>query len=211
MSSWSEPQSPLGLIFADSVELLHFFCKEYNQSDFNIDHLVISMCRVISWVVGKGSLLWPACSLDKTHVSLCPASFCNSRPNLPVILGIFLTSYFHIPTSYDEKNIFFFFFLVLVLESLVGLHRTIQLQLLWHQWLGHRLGLLWCWMVCLGNELKSFWVFFCCCFVFEIVPTYCILDSLVDSKGYSISSKEFLPTVVDIMVIWIKFTHSYSF
>ena len=26
-------------------------------------------------------------------------------------------------------------------------------------------------------------------------------------KGYSISSKGFMPTVVDIMVIWIKFTH----
>ena len=34
------------------------------------------------------------------------------------------------------------FFLVLVLEDLVGLHRTIQLQLLQHYWLGHRLGLL---------------------------------------------------------------------
>ena len=31
---------------------------------------------------------------------------------------------------------------VLVLEGLVGLHRTIQLQLLLHYWLGHRLGLL---------------------------------------------------------------------
>ena len=29
-----------------------------------------------------------------------------------------------------------------MLESLVGLHRTVQLQLLQHYWLGHRLGLL---------------------------------------------------------------------
>ena len=48
---------------------------------------------------------------------------------------------------------------VLVLESLVGLHRTIQLQLLQHSWLGHRLGLPWYWVVCLGNEQRSF-----CCF-----------------------------------------------
>ena len=41
--------------------------------------------------------------------------------------------------------------------------------------------------------------------IFEIVPKYCILDSFVDYEGYSISSKGFLPTVVDIMVIWIKF------
>ena len=38
-------------------------------------------------------------------------------------------------------------------------------------------------------------------FVFEIASKYCILDSFVDHDGYSISSKGFLPTVVDIMVI----------
>ena len=37
--------------------------------------------------------------------------------------------------------------------------------------------------------------------IFEIAPKYCILDSFVDYEGYSISSKGFLPTVVDIMVI----------
>ena len=37
--------------------------------------------------------------------------------------------------------------------------------------------------------------------VFEIAPKYCILDSSVDYEGYSISSKRFLPTVVDIIVI----------
>ena len=47
--------------------------------------------------------------------------------------------------------------------------------------------------------------------VFEIVPKYCILDSFVDYEGYSISSKGFLPTVVDTMVIWVKFTHSSPF
>ena len=38
-------------------------------------------------------------------------------------------------------------------------------------------------------------------FIFEIASTYCISDSSVDYDGYSISSKGFLPTVVDIMVI----------
>ena len=38
--------------------------------------------------------------------------------------------------------------------------------------------------------------------VFEIAPKYCILDSLVDYDGYSISYKEFLPIVVDIMVYY---------
>ena len=34
----------------------------------------------------------------------------------------------------------FFFFLVLVIEGLVGLHRTVQLQLLQHYWSGHRIS-----------------------------------------------------------------------
>ena len=40
--------------------------EEYNQSDFNIDHLVMSMCRVTSCIVDRGCLLWPVCSLGKT-------------------------------------------------------------------------------------------------------------------------------------------------
>ena len=46
--------------------------------------------------------------------------------------------------------------LVLVLGRVVGCHRISQIQLLQHQWLGHRLGLLWYWVVCLGNESRSF-------------------------------------------------------
>ena len=37
--------------------------------------------------------------------------------------------------------------------------------------------------------------------IFETASKYCILDSFVDYDGYSISSKGFLPTSVDIMVI----------
>ena len=37
--------------------------------------------------------------------------------------------------------------------------------------------------------------------IFETASKYCILDSLVDHDGYSISSKGFLSTVVDIMVV----------
>ena len=38
-----------------------------------------------------------------------------------------------------------------------------------------------------------------------------VSDSFVDYDGYSISSKGFLPTVVDIMVMSVKFTHSSPF
>ena len=36
---------------------------------------------------------------------------------------------------------------------------------------------------------------------FEFASKYCISESFVDYEGYSISSKGFLPTIVDIMVI----------
>ena len=83
---------------------------------------------------------------------------------------------------------------MLVLEGLVGPHRTVQLQLLQHYWSG--IGLDNCdteWFALEMNRNHSV--------VFEIASKYCILDSLVDYEGYSISSKGFLPTVVDIMVI----------
>ena len=37
--------------------------------------------------------------------------------------------------------------------------------------------------------------------IFECAPKYCILDSYVDYESYPISSKGYLPTVVDIVVI----------
>ena len=47
--------------------------------------------------------------------------------------------------------------------------------------------------------------------IFEDAPKYCILDSFVVYEGYSISSMGFLPTVVDIMVIQVKFSNSCPF
>ena len=74
-SSWSEPQSTANLVFADCIELLHLQLKEYNQSDFAIDQLVMSMCRVIPSVVEKGYLLWPVCSFDKTRIAFALLHF----------------------------------------------------------------------------------------------------------------------------------------
>ena len=79
---------------------------------------------------------------------------------------------------------------MLVLKGLVGLHRTIQLQLL------QRIGLDYRdieWFALETNRDHSV--------IFETVSKYCISDSYVDHDTYSISSKGFLPTVVDIMVI----------
>ena len=59
--------SQLPVLFLLTVYSFSIFsCKEYNQSVFGIDHLVMSMCRIISCVVGRGCLLWPVYSLGKT-------------------------------------------------------------------------------------------------------------------------------------------------
>ena len=83
---------------------------------------------------------------------------------------------------------------MLVLKGLVGLHRTVQLQLL--NVTGWGIDLDYCdieWFALETNRDHSV--------VFEIASKYCILDSFVDHDGYSISSEGFLPAVVDIMVI----------
>ena len=83
---------------------------------------------------------------------------------------------------------------MLLLKDLVGLHRTIQLQLLQHTGWGTDLDN--CdieWFALETNRDH--------CVVFEIASKYCILDSFVDHDGYCISSEGFLPAVVDIMVI----------
>ena len=83
---------------------------------------------------------------------------------------------------------------MLVRKGLESLHRTVQCQLIQHYWLGHRLGLPDIeWLTLERNRDNSV--------VFERVSRYCISGSFVDHDGYFISSKEFLPTVGDIMVI----------
>ena len=97
----------------------------------------------------------------KNSFSLCPASYCTPRPNLPIISII--PGIFWLPTfAFQSPIIRMTSFGVLVLEVQVGSHRTVQLQLLQHYWSGHRLGLVWYWMACLGNEQRSFCSFWVC-------------------------------------------------
>ena len=121
----------------------------------------MSMCRVTSCVAGRG-FCYDQCILLAKLCKPLPALLCTPRAKLPVNSRYLLTSYFCILVTCDEKDILF---LVLVLDGLVGLHKTVQLQLLQHWWLGHRLGLLWYWMVCLRNKQRSL-----CCL--EIAPKY---------------------------------------
>ena len=94
----------------------------------------------------------------QNSISLCPGSFCTPRPNLPVTPGISWLPSFAFPSPMMKRWSFW----VLVLEGLVGFHKTIQLQLLQYYWSGHRLRLLWYWMICFGNEQRSYCHFWDC-------------------------------------------------
>ena len=83
---------------------------------------------------------------------------------------------------------------MLVLKGLVGLHRTVQLQLLQHYW--QAIDLDYCDIEWFAFEMTRDHSV-----VFEIASKYCISDSFVDHDGYFISSEGFLPAVVDVMVI----------
>ena len=133
--------------FADCIELFHFGCKEYNQSDFGIDHLVMSMCRDLSCVVGRGCLLWPVHSHDKTLLAFALIHFVL-QGQICLLLQVFLDFLLlHSSPLWWKGHLLG----VLVLESLVVVHRTIQLQLLQHYWSGDTLitvilnGLPWKW------------------------------------------------------------------
>ena len=132
----------------------------------------------------------------QNSVSLWPASFCIPRPNLPVTPGISWLPTFAFQSPIMKRT------------SFVGvdsrrsyrssLNRSISASsvLLVDYWDIE-------WSALDMNRDHSV--------VFEIVSKYCISDTFVDNGGYSISCKGFLPTVVDIMFIWVKFTCSSPF
>ena len=79
-------------------------------------------CVVFSWVVGRRCLLKLLHSLGKTLLAfaLLHSVF---QGQISLFLQASLDSQFCIPAPYNEKDIFFW---VLVLEGLVGLHRTVN-------------------------------------------------------------------------------------
>ena len=128
LAIWSLSSDQLLVLFLLTVQSFSIFsCKEYNQSDFSIDHLVMFVCRVISCVVGRECLLWPVCSLGKT-VSFCLLHFVLQGQTC-LLLQVFLDFLLlHSSPPWCKGHLF----LVLVLEGLVGLYRTVQLHRLWY-------------------------------------------------------------------------------
>ena len=161
---------------------------------------VVWYSHLIFWVVGKWCLLWPMCFLDKTLIAFVLLHFVLQGQTcilLQVVLDFLLL---HFNPQWLKGHSFLFF----SLRRYCHLHRTNQVQLLWHQWLGHRLGLLWCWMTCLGNKLKSLCCFGGCTQVLHFGLFWWLWRLLHSSKGLK-------PTVVVVMVTWIEFTHFHPF
>ena len=64
-----------------------FGCKEYNQSDFGVDHLVMFMCSLLLCYWKRVFAMTSVFSWQNS-ISLCPASFYTPRANLPVTPGV---------------------------------------------------------------------------------------------------------------------------
>ena len=109
----------------------------------------------------------------------------------------FLTSYLCIPVPYNEKDIFW------------GVNSKRFCRSSQNRSTLASSGLLvgaWAWIAVTLNGLS--WKRTKIILSFLRLHPSTAFQTLVDYRGYCISSKGFLPTVVDIMVIWVKFTHS---
>ena len=130
-------------------ELTIWWCSHVELS-LELLERMFAMTIVLSW---------------QNSVSLHPSSFCISRLFLPVILGISWIPTFAFQSPMIKRTFFFFF--NINSRRCRSFHRTAQLQLLWHQWLGHRRGLRWCCMVyLLINDLEPLFIYIMTIFVF---------------------------------------------
>ena len=138
----------------------------------------------------------------QNSVSLWPASFCTPKPNLPVTPGIIWLPTFAFQSPVMKRTSFWGVSSRRSYKSSKN-HSTSASSALVvgaSVQFSSVLGLLWYWMVCLGDEQRSFCRFWDCIQVLHF-RLFCWLWRLFYSKG-------FLPTVVDIMIIWVKFSHS---
>ena len=109
-SSWSEPQSAPGLVFADCIELLHLGWE-------NIINLILVLtiwwcpCVESSLVLSEEGVCYEWCVLLTKLFYPLPCFILHSMAKFVCYSRYLLTFYyFCIPVPYDEKDIFFFFF-----------------------------------------------------------------------------------------------------
>ena len=131
-----------------------------------------------------------AFSWQKLYLPL-PCFILYSKAKFACYARYFLTSYFCILVPYNEKDIFFGCQFQKVLQIFIE-----PFNFSFFSITGWGIDLDYChieWFSLEMNRDHSV--------VFKIEFKSCILGSSVHYDGYSISSKELLPTVVDIMII----------
>ena len=158
----------------------------------------MSICKESSLGLLEMSICYDQSVLLTKFCSPLPCFILYSKAKLACYSRYLLASYFCILSPMMKRTFFF----GVSSRRCCDLYRTSQLQLLYHQWLGYRLGLLWCWMVCLRHEQRYCHFWGCTQGLhFRLLLTMRATPFLL----------RFLPTVVVIMVIWIKFAHSCPF
>ena len=156
----------------------------------------MSMCRVIS-DVGRGCLLWPVCSFGLTLLAFALLHFILQGQTCLLLQVSLDFRLLHSSPLWWKEHLFW----VLVLGGLVCLHRPKPINSSFFSISGWDIDLDYC---DTENGLPWKWTEVILSFL-RLYPST-TFQTLVDYEGYSISSKRFLPTVVDIMVIWIKFS-----
>ena len=157
---------------------------------------MMSMCSLLlcCW---KRVFAITSVSFWQNSVSLWPASFCTPRPNLPVTPG-----YLWLPTFAFQSPI-------MKRTSFWGVSSRRSCRSSWNYSTSASLASLvraQTWITVILNGLP--WKRREIILLFLKLHPSTAFQTPVDYDGYSLSSKGFLPTVVDIMVIWVKFTHS---
>ena len=135
----------------------------------------------------------------QNSINLFPASFCTPGPNLPVTPGISWPPTFAFQSPIIKRISFFGVSYRRSCMASQNCSTSASSAVV----LGHRFELLWYWMLCFGNELRLL-----SCLRLH---SNTVFQALVGYEVYSISSKGFLSTVVDKMIIWIKFSLSHPF
>ena len=124
-SLWTEPQSVPDLVFMDCIELLHLWLQRTWSIWFQ--HWPSGEIHVYSHLLGCWKRVFVVTHMFSWQNSVSPCRFfLYSRVTLAYYSGYLLTSYFCIPIPCGEKDMLF---LVLILEGVVGPHKTSQLQL----------------------------------------------------------------------------------
>ena len=174
--------SQLLVLFLLTVQNFSIFgCKEYNQSDFGVDHLVMSMCSLLlcCWkrvfaMISVFSL--QNCQTLTVFVLYSKAKFtCYSR--------YLFTTYFCISVPYNEKDIFFACQFQKVLQIFLELFNFSFFSIT-----GWGIGLDYRdieWFALETNRDHHV--------IFETTSKCCISDSFVDYDGYSISLRDSWP------------------